>query len=304
MPPSYDHEALWVKAKLFLNHAMDDSDHREFEERALWASLALELLAKAALARTSPLLIAEPSEEGTHLLMASGLIEADARFTSVRAQTIYKRCQKAFKPFSLQEATAITNARNEYLHGAGVGFYGLPPNVWWARYWAQAAILVNALDSDIEALVGQDRVNVVDSYLIQNAKNLEHRVEMLLERAKQRLAVRESGTLSSRLSREWDTAKDLRAGLAHSAEEICPACGNLASIEGDDVINSEVKHEQVAEDDFISWAELEVGADYFSCQNCRLVLDSYELLDAAGVATQFEAEGDAADYFEPDYGND
>jgi hypothetical protein len=57
---------------MFLNRAMDEQEARSFDERALWATLALELLAKAALARTSPVLIAEPTEEGTNLLIADG----------------------------------------------------------------------------------------------------------------------------------------------------------------------------------------------------------------------------------------
>jgi len=111
MSVPYDYEALWLKAKLFLNRAMEENEPRSFDERALWASLALELLAKAALARVSPLLIAEPSEDGTNLLIASGLVEGDARFTSVRAKTVYSRCHKAFKPFSEAEAMKITHAR-------------------------------------------------------------------------------------------------------------------------------------------------------------------------------------------------
>jgi hypothetical protein len=126
---SYDHAALWVKAKLFLNHAMDLNDPRTFDERALWASLALELLAKAALSRVSPLLIAAPTEDGTSLLIASGLVEGEARFNSVKAHTLYSRCHKAFKPFNQQEAQAIGNARNEYLHGGGLGFTGIPPRL-------------------------------------------------------------------------------------------------------------------------------------------------------------------------------
>lgn len=103
MTRPFDHEALWTKAKLFLNRAMDD-DSRSFDEQALWAALALELLAKAALARVSPLLIAEPNEEGTNLLIATGLVDGDARFTPVRAKTLMARCHKAFKPFDQSEA--------------------------------------------------------------------------------------------------------------------------------------------------------------------------------------------------------
>lgn len=64
MRDASDPDALWLKARLFINHAMDAGEPRSYDERALWASLALELLGKAALARVSPLLIAQPNEEG------------------------------------------------------------------------------------------------------------------------------------------------------------------------------------------------------------------------------------------------
>lgn len=96
MTAPYDHGARWLKAKMFLNRAMDEHAGRPFDERALWASLALELLGKAALSRTSSLLIAEPTEDGKNLLVAAGLVQGDAQFTSARAKTIFSRCQRAF----------------------------------------------------------------------------------------------------------------------------------------------------------------------------------------------------------------
>lgn len=300
----YDHRAFWMKAKLFLNHAMDQDEHRNFDERALWASLALELLAKAALARISPLLIADPSEEGTNLLMASGLIDGDARFNSVRAQTIYKRCHKAFKPFNEREALAITRARNEYLHGTDIGFTGIPPEAWWPRYWAQASILVNALDTDLDSLVGSSRTAIVENYLAQNTRNIEHRVEMLISRAQQRLAQYRSGSLPTRVADEWDRQTNLTAGLSHSTEEVCPVCGDTGVLEGEEVLSSETQYEQVREEDFDVWVDLTIGADYFSCSTCKLIINGYELLKAANLPVSFEDTGDISDYMEPEYGND
>ena len=51
---------------------------------------------------------------------------------------------------------------------------------------------------------------------------------------------------------------------------------------------------------------LTVGADYFSCPSCQLVLNSYDLINQTELDTQFEAEGNVEDYLldEPDYGND
>ena len=62
--------------------------------------------------------------------------------------------------------------------------------------------------------------------------------------------------------------------------------------------------EQVSEDDYDSWMELTVGAEYFSCDGCRLILDSFELVDSAGLPATFEVTTDVGDYWEPEYGND
>jgi hypothetical protein len=300
----YDYSALWLKAKLFLNHAMDEKEPRSYDERALWAALALELLAKAALARVSPLLVAAPTEDGTNLLIASGLVAGDARFNSVKARTLYSRCHKAFKPFNEREAQAITNARNEYLHGSGVGVTGIPPAVWWPKFWAQASILVNALDKTTVDLVGPERAAIVETHLAQNKQNVAHRLEMLIARARQRLAQHQSGDLPARVAAEWARPVHLEAGLSHRSAHACPACGASGVLEGEYIDEAEPRYEQTTEDNYDAWMELTVAADHFSCETCRLVLDTYELLEEAGLPSSFEDTGDMADYMEPDYGND
>ena len=102
------------------------------------------------------------------VLIASGLMEGDAKFMSVRAKTLYSRCQKAFKPFDESEAGKITHARNEYLHGSAVGFTSIPAAAWWPRYWTLAVILLGALERSIEDLVGEDRTANVERHLEQN----------------------------------------------------------------------------------------------------------------------------------------
>ncbi|MGW1478433.1 hypothetical protein ACWCQF_08595 [Streptomyces rubiginosohelvolus] len=313
MSNPFDHEALWIKAKLFINRAMDD-DFRSFDEQALWAALALELLAKASLARVSPLLIAEPNEDGRNVLIASGLLKGDARFTSVRAKTLMARCHKAFKPFDETEAMKIINGRNEYLHSSGAGFMAIPPHAWWPRYWAQAAILVTALDRDIEELVGDARELTVTKYLEQNAKNLEQRTEALIERAKQRRQQYLDGTLPAKVAAEWKTGQYLSASMSHSEAATCPACGGVGLIEGDEVMNTEVHYppfasygDEEADSHYLDDVSvtLTIGADHFSCSACQLVLNNYDLIEQAGMDTEFDADGDVDDILaEPEYGND
>ncbi|RLL69095.1 hypothetical protein [Streptomyces sp. Z26] len=313
MTGPFDHEALWTKAKLFLNRAMDD-DTRSFDEQALWAALALELLAKAALARVSPLLIAEPNEEGTNLLIASGLVKGDAKFTSVRAKTLMARCHKAFKPFDQAEAMKIIHGRNEYLHSSGTGFMAIPSHAWWPRYWAQAAILVTALDRDVEELVGGDREFTVTKYLEQNAKNLEQRTEALIERAKQRRQQWLDGTLPAKVAAEWKTGQYLSAQMSHSEAATCPACESAGLIEGEEELGQDVNYRPSADsgqdEEYYEYLEdvsvtLTIGAEYFSCPACQLVLNSYDLIRQAGMDTEFDVEGDIDDIAqEPEYGND
>jgi hypothetical protein len=301
----YDHEALWAKAKVFLNRAMDPDPGRSFDEQALWASAALELLGKAALARVSPLLIAEPTEEGVNILIATGLIEGTAKFSSVSAKTIFKRCQRAFRPFSATEALQFADARNEYLHGPTIAFMTFPPEAWWPQYWALASILVTAQDREIEELVGYDRVSVVEAHLEQNAKNVEHRTEALISRAAQRLAQYRAGTLPAKVQLEWQSNPDLTARLSYSQAVGCPACGGAGTLEGEDSSDRSYNYEYEDEEHgpvSVS-ATVTVPADYFSCPTCHLVLDKYELIEQADLPTSFETIDDDPPE-EPDYGND
>lgn len=309
MTAPYDHEALWSKAKVFLNRAMDPGPGRSFDEQALWASAALELLGKAALARVSPLLIAEPTEEGANILIATGLIEGTAQFTSVSASTVFKRCQRAFRPFSASDALKFASARNEYLHGSGVGFMTVPPQAWWPRYWALAVILVMAQDREIEDLVGPDRVRAVEAHLAQNARNVEHRTEALIARARQRLAQYRAGTLPARIQAEWRSSSDLTSGRTYYAAQECPACGEDGTLEGDDgsdVQSFEYNYDREDGSPVGATAQINVPAEYFSCPTCHLVLDTYELIGQADLPDSFEFIDNDPDWpeEEPDYGND
>lgn len=303
MSASYDHEALWLKAKLFLSWALEEGEHRTSDERMLWASMGLELLAKAALSKVSPLLIAVPTEEGANILIAAGLISGDARFESIKASTLFKRCARAYKPFNDTQALAIAQARNNFLHGGDAAFTKMPPEAFWPRYWAQAVILVHAQDRDVVDLVGPRQAAVVEGHLATNVRNIEHRTEMLIARARQRLSQYEAGSFTATQAAEW-TKTVATAGLAYDAVARCPACNEDGTLEGEHVSHHEIHVERVSDDDFDVWVDVTVDAEHFSCDNCKLVLDGYELLQQAGLPTSLEALGDVSDFEEPEYGND
>src|SRR3546814_19209744 len=97
MTAPWDSDALWIKAKLLINYALAQGVPRTFDERALWATLSLEPLAKTALSRAYPLLIAGPKEDGKNLYAAADPPQEDGTLQAIPAPTTFNRSAPDFK---------------------------------------------------------------------------------------------------------------------------------------------------------------------------------------------------------------
>ncbi|MFR9749422.1 hypothetical protein ACL02S_00145 [Nocardia sp. 004] len=311
MTMPYGYEQFFVKAKLFMNRAMDPSDDRTEDEKQLWAALALELLAKAALCKVSPTLVAEPTEDGTHVLKAAGLIEGETHFTTARASTIFKRCERVFRPFSAEEASKISNGRNEYLHGAALGITKIPAHAWWPQFWAQTDILLAAQGSDVSMLVGGDRTDEVEAHLAQNRQNVQNQVMARISAAKQSLIRFRDGRMSGPEQAKWETASQWTPVMTYRTITDCPACGNDGWLEGEEIVERRVtEYGDDERDHFVGTiAEIDIAPDYFSCPTCHLVLERSDLIAATDLTDDtFTVEVDPEDLDdwpeEAEYGND
>ncbi|KXC05559.1 hypothetical protein [Microbacterium hominis] len=300
--PTFDD--LWAKAQIFARRSLSDETIRDFDERSLWATTALEFLAKAALAHISPLLIIPPDADGKHILATLGVIAHDgADIQTIQAKALWARAEKTFRPFSGKEAAQFSSSRNEYLHGGGSGRSLHPEDVWWGKLWNQASILVVATDKDLHSLVGGSLLTRVEDYLAQHKDHVQEHVAALLERARQRLDQRDNPGTPAALRDELTKPFDPSAGLTYISTTACPVCGDEGSLEGEDYGDVVIDYPD-PEDGFASPTEnLSVYAIYFGCPNCHLALDRVEFLEQADVPTTFtvEREYEPDDY---DYGND
>jgi hypothetical protein len=302
-------DALWIKARLFINRSMDDD--REFEEQAFWASASLELLGKAALSRVSPMLIAHPNDDGHSILIASGAVDYSDTFASVQAKAIWSRCARMFRPFNETEAKKIAAGRNEYIHSVGVGFDKIPQAQWWPRYWAQAFILVEHLNKSITEFVGAKRSVTIEAHLQASKKYRAQRLATLVGRALSQKQRHEAGTLSAPLEASWQ--RFTHVSSLYTDVRSCPACGSDGRLGGDDVVESHVDvlpaGQYDPDDRFFDprVVTLEVAPDAFSCRTCHLIIDDIDLLEEAGLDKLFEAEGDLDTFFDfegPEYENE
>lgn len=297
----FDRDGLWLKAKLFVNKALDPD--REFEEQAFWACSALELLGKAALANVSPLLVASPTDDGKSLFVAAGL-SATTEATSVQGKAVWARCGKAFRPFDESEAKKLTLGRNEYIHSAGLGFDALPPRVWWQSYWGQVILLLRHLNRELADFVEPGSVAQVEAHLAARRDSISQQLEARLESARTGLRQHEAGTLSGRAAAEW-----LRWTLPqalYSSEADCPACAEPAVLGSTEKLQVDVDYDF----DAPGWPEpltvsIEAATAHLACPNCHLVLRDYELLAEAGIALTFMTEGDLDDVeYAEEYNNE
>ena len=143
--------------------------------------------------RSCPSLTPCPPRKAT-AFVASGLVEGDVRFTSVQAKTLFARCACAFKPFSEKESKAIASARNDYLHAAAPTSPRYP-GCLVASLLGASPHSRQRVRPRPEDLVGSDRVAPLRATLTKNKQNIEHRREMLIERARQRLGLYQSGQM-------------------------------------------------------------------------------------------------------------
>ena len=118
----YDSEAVWIKAKNFINRSFDALDDDDFPRAALWAANSLELLAGSTLCQVNPLLVADPSDNGRSLMLAAGLPEDTTKYRSIPAKALFSRCARAFSPFNFEEAMKIAAQRNAELHSGATPY--------------------------------------------------------------------------------------------------------------------------------------------------------------------------------------
>lgn len=282
-------DALWIKSRLFINRACDPM--RDFEEQAFWACSALELLGKCALSVVSPLLVANPMDDGASFLAVSGLTTGSA--TSVQAKAVWSRCAKAFKPFNESEAKKISLGRNDYIHSALIGFTSLPASAWWPRYWTLVDILLRHMGRGLDEYVDSEVLPDIEVALRSRKTHIAEHLQARIERALRLRRQSQEGLLSRREEVEWDTQPHYLGKYTADAE--CPACKSTGSVYGDTVENVDVEYAGGSWDYEEIDVTLQVAVDGFYCFECHLDLDDWDLIAEAKLDEPFVVAGGIED---------
>lgn len=292
---TWDPQALYDKASRYMQQAQS-LDKNEWDY-ALWTSLALELLARAALANVHPALIADPDKHGANLVSALGLPSFEKRFVpkSIPISEVFRRLldllpdfQKEHENFGIQH----TSKRNSELHSGEMAFDGVKGATWQPRFYGTCSALLASMGMTLKDFVGEDEAQAAEEVMAaaadESAKAVKGEVDAY-RKVWRRKPHEERTTLASQ-AEVWATRQE-----GHRVE--CPACACVALVFGRPV--SEAVRKLV--DDMIVEKQ-EYLPTHFECIACGLKINTLSRLAVVDRADRYTntREYDAAEYYAPD----
>ena len=277
---SWERADLWSKAKLFFSKAANE-DHQN-GDFGLWSAMGLELLARAAVAKVSPTLLAEPDRDQKNIMFALG-VAAGGSPKSVSAVQVLTLCKVLVPNFTDEEfkaASSLLNRRNEELHTGAAAFLNFPAQAWLPSFYRCCKVLAEYQGENLESLLGADVGGVALGILAEVEENVLQRVMALISAHRR---VYEAKEEAERLA--LSAAAEAQAeALSHRGHHrvLCPACGCRATVHGALYGGEKVEH-----GDGVIIVRQSVVPTKFLCSACGLKLNGYGELVAARVADHF-----------------
>lgn len=294
-PASCDPESLYLKAGRYIQHrSAFDSDEWEY---ALWSSLALEFLARAALANISPALIADTDKSWSSLYHALGFTPTEERFApkSIAVSEVFKRLTAILPGFAKEhESFGVqhTGRRNAELHSGELAFDGVRGSTWQPRFYQTCEVLLASMGLTLKDFLGSDEANVAKKVIAaaidESAKAVRGEVE-----AHNRVWLAKSIDERKKLTSQAAVWATRQAG--HRVD--CPACTSGALVWGEPV----TAPQQRLSDGEITETQ-EFLPNQFECVACGLKINGLSRLAVVGMNDRYKKTQiyDAAEYYAPE----
>jgi hypothetical protein len=308
VPVAITSEGLLGKSRVYIQRAFRAKGAGDLDEYQLWASLALELLGKAALANIHPSLVVDPNHYES-LFAASGInISTDIK--TIAANTLYKRLNHLSKRFDSKVkdfCDKISLRRNAELHSGELPFHQMQLEAWEGRFWQAAEIIAAMLNSSLDEWIGADLAQAPKELLAAAAEARRQAAIKRVEQAKEHFEARpkrdrDTALALSRTKHAFHFPQMFRFLGDQEWEVECPACTGRAFLAGLEY-GEEVVDTQPGEDGWEEEVEKQYGAEEFRCPTCDLHLDSREEIQEAGIDVDHTETEIREREYEPEYGN-
>lgn len=291
---SWDTVALLTKAQRFVEemqkHNPDDW------QCGFWSSLALEILARSALSKISPTLLAD-SSEWQNLYFSLGYPPNSTKFSpkSIGIAEVLNRLRAIVPTFTDEHrkfCTIHTGKRNEEVHSAETPFDGAKSSSWLPSFYGTCDVLMTSMGSSLEDLVGLAE-GVVARALIAAAKDETAKAVMGQIHSYQIVWNAKDQDEQFKLAADAAVWAVRREGhVVH-----CPACNSKALIAGEPIASPK----KSIDEDVITETVVCLPSK-FECIACGIKISGLSHLTACGLGDTYNRTivYDAADYYKPD----
>lgn len=294
LPPTWEPQALYDKAARFIQQAQPlDKDGWDY---ALWTSLSLELLARAALGNVHPALLAETDRTASNLISALGF-EPVEKFSpkSVQISEAFRRLKillPDFQPEHESFGVLHTGRRNAELHSGDLAFDGVKGSSWQSRFYETCSVLLASMGLSLSDFVGADEAKAAEALIAAAADKSATAVKGEVE-AHRKVWEAKGEAERARLVAQADLWSNRHMG--HRV--MCPACNSPALVFGDPVAAAA----RTLKDDMIIERQEHLPT-HFECVACGLRINNLSRLAVVGLADRFTntQEYDAAQFYAPD----
>ncbi len=264
----------------------------------LASTFVLEFVARAALAKVSPVLLAESKDpQGwDNIYFALGNTPKRTKFIpkSVAVAAVIARIGEILPTFTEELrgfAIQHVNRRNEELHAGSTPFDGLRTS-WLAAFYETCRVLLASIGEPLSALVGAEESAVADALIEASHDSSAKAVLKSIEEHRRAWEARstQERDKAAQQSSVWATRQS-----GHRAA--CPACENDALLMG-----TPFSEPSRRLDGNLIVETQEYLPAKFECIACRLKIAGLSQLTACGLGNTFKLTStyDAAEYYAPD----
>jgi hypothetical protein len=302
-------EALYAKSKVYIGRALAARDRKSMDEYQLWASFALELLGKSALAAVHPCLIADPQSPASLFAAAGMSIGTDIK--TIIAKTLFERLTHVSKRFDKKTQEYCLNMslkRNAELHSGELPFEAAIQSAWEGRFWHTAEIVLEMKRQTIESWLGANDAKAPKELLAAYTHAVSQAAKVRIETAAEIFAALPKAEREERHARAarletWEMYRKFRLLSDGIWETQCPACSSKAFLAGVKY-SEDVSPDQEGAEPYEDIVDIYYVSEEFTCPSCGLTLDSRDEIEAAGLDVEHHETEVRQREYEPDYGND
>jgi len=313
--PALTADALFAKSQVYIRRGFRAQTDGDTEEYQLWASLALELLGKAALSKVHPALVADPQHFQSLFAACGRQLSPDIK--TIGAKTLFERLTHTEKRFDSRHqkfCEQMALRRNAELHSGESPFSGMPAEAWEREFWGAVETILRMQDHSLESWIGAESAKAPAEIIQQAEEALRWAVMNRITRCKDDFKSkyqdpkRRQQAIEASKNLTWnDYTWDGRSRAT------CPACGGTAFVGGT------LWDEKVVDTD-PGWSANDETGEYgeppmetvrktfnveaFACPVCALRLYGTKEIAAASIPDEFCTDEVREIEFEPDYGND